>query len=61
MKLMKSTETITRILVILALAFSVGVATGCKEEGAAEKAGKAIDNAVDDAEDEAERLKKKLE
>jgi hypothetical protein len=41
--------------------FSVGMAAGCKEEGAAEKAGKAIDSAIDDAEDEAEKVKKELE
>jgi len=50
----------TALLFGSALALALG-ATACKEEGAAEKMGKAVDEAAADATDAAEDAKKKME
>lgn len=54
-------KIMTTLGISAVLVFSLAIATACREEGAAEKAGKAIDEAIEDVEDEAEEAKKKLE
>jgi hypothetical protein len=45
---------------LLAAAIAMGTLTACREEGPAEKAGKALDKAAADAQDAAEDAKKDL-
>jgi hypothetical protein len=46
---------------VLAAAIAIGSATACREEGPAEKAGKALDKAAADAKATADEAKKKME
>jgi hypothetical protein len=48
------------LTILMATSFALGL-VACREEGAFEKAGKAVDQAAEDAEDELEEAKKKLE
>jgi hypothetical protein len=57
----KSMKIVSKLIIGVALALCMGVVTGCPEEGAGEKAGKAIDGAVEDLQDDADEAKKKLE
>jgi hypothetical protein len=50
----------TALTLTAAFALAIG-SVGCKEEGAAEKMGKAVDEAAEDAGDAAEDAKKKME
>jgi hypothetical protein len=50
-----------RIGLVLAAAIAMGTATACSEEGAGEKAGKALDEAAADTEEAADEAKKELE
>lgn len=58
---MKMTRTLGWIGLVLAAAIGMSTLTACKQEGPAEKAGKAIDKAADDAKESAEEAKKKVE
>ena len=58
---MKMTRTRGWIGLVLAVAIGMGTLTACKQEGPAEKAGKALDKAADNAKESAEEAKKKVE
>jgi len=58
---MRMTRTTGWIGLVLAAAIAMGTFSACREEGPAEKAGKAIDQAADDAKQSAEEAKKAME
>jgi len=58
---MKVTRTMGWMGLVLAAAIGMGTLTACKQEGPAEKAGKALDQAADDAKESAEEAKKAVE
>ena len=58
---MKMTRTLGWIGLVLAAAIGMGTLNACKQEGPAEKAGKAFDKAADNAKESAEEAKKKVE
>jgi hypothetical protein len=57
----RSMKRVTTFVIAVALVLCMGMASGCREEGTAEKAGEAIDEAFEDAKDEVEKAKKKLD
>jgi len=58
---MKMTRTMGWIGLVLAAAIGMSTLTACKQEGPAEKAGKALDQAADNMKQSAEEAKKEAE